>query len=39
MVAIGEGYVDFLSITYEIENDPLNTIECEISPIQIDLNH
>ena len=33
MVAIGEEYIDFVSITYEIPNDPLNTIEYSVSDI------
>lgn len=35
MVAIGEGYIDFVSITYEFGNDPLNTVEYEISEIHV----
>ena len=33
MVAIGEEYIDFVSITYEIPNDPFNTIEYSVSDI------
>lgn len=38
MVAIGEGYIDFVSLTYEHGNDPLNTVEYEISEIQVDVS-
>jgi hypothetical protein len=37
MIAIGDGYIDFLSITYEVSGDSQNTIEYEIPQTNIDL--
>ena len=37
MIAIGDGYIDFLSITYEVSGDSQNTIEYEIPQTNLDL--